>query len=561
MAKPVHVPIAYHVSRWTEDPLIKGAWSQLLVDGSPLDRINLGTPVSPSFVIAGEACDPDMPGMVHGAYKSGLAAAEYILKGEPMEENCQIVIIGAGAAGIAAAKELLAKNTANAKVLILEARNRLGGRVNTVPLGNTNGLAESDIIYVDAGATWLHQYPVNMLAEDAQSFKCELVSSDFLNPLRASIDGVDAHDPIKFFNNLLTTTANASQIDKSLACVIESVRGTYVSEEDRRVIEKSIVDVMSDSGVTTAELSARHGLEPGVGNTDFYFKRGFGSLISRLAEGLPITYNTAVKAIDWGGPDCRKVKLTTNKDEVFVADRCICTVPVSMYQNDPLLKITPELPELHRKCLDHIKLGLCEKVIMRFETRWWPVNPGGILRWYGGSLDAAGQVIYGDTWVDWLDLTDGVGHPVVMGFIYGQDSVTKCHAGKTDLEVALNATLALEHWAQQIEQGNKNATTAEVSRSEDVERDVPLSRRSDACDTVDDQLEGRSALPTPPTSSLPAKILPPSPSLSIDRSDKGLVSSSSLLLGSNGSLLHPGNYIDSGALTLMPCLVDIGGHA
>jgi len=380
MDKPVHRPISWYVSKWTDDPLCLGAWSQLLVDGSPSDRSNLGKPVSPSFIIAGEACDPDMPGMVHGAYKSGLVAAESVLSGG-IPENGLVVIIGAGASGIAAAKVIIERNKSNAKVLILEARNRLGGRVNTISVCGKG--EEDEVVFADAGATWLHQYPVNMLADTATSLKLDLISSDFQNPLRASIDDDEYIDDdlVKYFATLVTKEANSSQSNKSLTHVIDKVRSVYGTPIHQRSIDKSVVDVMSDSGITTDELSARYGLEPGVGNTDKFMKSGFSSLISHLADGLPIKYNTVVSSINWGGPDARTVELKTSTGEVIIADRCISTVPLSLYKENSTLTIQPELPELHRRSLDLMKLGICEKVILRFEDRWLPVNPGGILRW------------------------------------------------------------------------------------------------------------------------------------------------------------------------------------
>lgn len=66
---------------------------------------------------------------------------EFVLIQRGMDKK--IVLIGAGAAGIAAATKLVSNGFTN--VSILEAENRIGGRINTVPFGAN---------IVDMGAQW-----------------------------------------------------------------------------------------------------------------------------------------------------------------------------------------------------------------------------------------------------------------------------------------------------------------------------------------------------------------------------------------------------------------------
>lgn len=61
----------------------------------------------------------------------------------PHKMHKRIVIIGAGASGIAAATSLLAAGFEN--VLILEAENRIGGRIHTIQFGEN---------VLDMGAQW-----------------------------------------------------------------------------------------------------------------------------------------------------------------------------------------------------------------------------------------------------------------------------------------------------------------------------------------------------------------------------------------------------------------------
>jgi phytoene dehydrogenase-like protein len=95
-------------------------------------------------------------------------------------KNLKTVIIGAGAAGIFSACELK-KLQPHSEVVILEARDRIGGRVHTVELCDERG---EHPVFVDAGATWLQQFDDNYLAEMAVDMDIPVYKSDFNCPLR-----------------------------------------------------------------------------------------------------------------------------------------------------------------------------------------------------------------------------------------------------------------------------------------------------------------------------------------------------------------------------------------
>ena len=99
------------------------------------------------------------------------------------------------------------------------------------------------------------------------------------------------------------------------------------------------------------------------------------------------------------------------------------------------------------------KNAVSDKVILRFRDRWWPKVPGGILKWYDYSNDAADEVSDGIktmSWVEWVDLTDGIGSPVIVAFLCGDDAIRRWHSGRSDREVAFAATRALERLAYAV---------------------------------------------------------------------------------------------------------------
>ncbi len=81
--------------------------------------------------------------------------------------NVDVIIVGAGIAGISAARVLKAKGY---RVLILEARNRIGGRIWT---DNTLGTP------LDLGASWIHGITNNPIKQLADQFKLKTLKTDY----------------------------------------------------------------------------------------------------------------------------------------------------------------------------------------------------------------------------------------------------------------------------------------------------------------------------------------------------------------------------------------------
>jgi monoamine oxidase len=76
----VQEPSASVVTRWGRDPFARGSYSYLAVGSRPEDRAVLAEPLGPRLVLAGEATSVQYPSTVHGAWSSGIAAAERLLE-------------------------------------------------------------------------------------------------------------------------------------------------------------------------------------------------------------------------------------------------------------------------------------------------------------------------------------------------------------------------------------------------------------------------------------------------------------------------------------------------
>jgi hypothetical protein len=108
----------------------------------------------------------------------------------PMHDKIQhhstVAVIGAGASGIAASEKLLA---AGFKVVLIEARDRMGGRASTRLVGS---------VPFDTGASWLSDSRVNYLRTMAESSGVKFYPTDF-NRALVQYKGVNVPvDPTEF---------------------------------------------------------------------------------------------------------------------------------------------------------------------------------------------------------------------------------------------------------------------------------------------------------------------------------------------------------------------------
>ncbi len=140
--------------------------------------------------------------MVHGAWLTGVRAAQSCADGE------RVAVVGAGMAGLSAAAALHERDQ---DVVVLEARDRIGGRVHTVEL---------DGVRADAGGAWLQQRSRNPLVERCLALGLHLVPTDFASPLSGAHDG-PAGDVDHALTKLIEVVHAGADRDAPLSTVLD----------------------------------------------------------------------------------------------------------------------------------------------------------------------------------------------------------------------------------------------------------------------------------------------------------------------------------------------------
>ncbi|WP_045743985.1 flavin monoamine oxidase family protein [Actinoplanes rectilineatus] len=373
----------FAVSRWGDDPWALGSWSLIGRHGTPRDRIGLGTPVSTRLRIAGEATHPTRAGMTHGAYEQGADAGAWAAG----LGHRRVAVVGAGMAGLAAARVLVARGV---EAVVFEARDRIGGRTAGVDVGGTG---------FDLGANWLQQYDDNVLARLAEQCGLTVVATDFTDPLVLGSAVSTTKTDAAGLEDELRSRLAAAPADASIQDVLDDwlrSPAPWAPDVIRRFVDAEIV---MDTGAPLSWLSARHGFEPGVGEGDRWIVGGYRLLTDHLAEGLDIRLSHPVYRIEIDR------QVTVNGEDSY--DAVIVTVPVPVLAAGTIL-FDPPLPAAHRTALDHLGAGRVEKVILRFDRRFWPVH--GYYRVHGPEPTSVSE---------WLDATPADGIPTLVGLFAG----------------------------------------------------------------------------------------------------------------------------------------------
>jgi len=325
--------------------------------------------------------------------------------------DADTIVVGAGISGLTTARLLTQRGQ---RVLVLEARERIGGRVSSEREGG---------VTTDVGASWIHGIVDNSVYDAARAFGMRMheftVGSyqagsrpiAYYCPDGERLDDAarDAFvNDIAEFDRRLEKTIAASETGDSYGDVVERTLDALDWDRERaaRVREYMQHRTEEQYGAYITELDA-HGLDDDAFEGDeVVFPDGFGELATHLADGLDIRLDHEVTRVEWQtSPGTVTV---TSRHGRFVADRAIVTVPVGVLRSDDFT-FSPPLPDTHLAALAGLRMNAFEKVFVSFDAKFWDDDVYAIRR--QGPAAA--------WWHSWYDLTGLHGEPTLLTFAAG----------------------------------------------------------------------------------------------------------------------------------------------
>jgi monoamine oxidase len=273
------------------------------------------------------------------------------------ENIYDVVIIGAGASGLMAAWELVQTGK---KVAVVEARNRIGGRINTIVDKNFS-------LPIEAGAEFVHgDLKLTQLLLKKAGITFTKVSGDIWkkenNKLQKQEDFIDDYSDLeKKFKELKQDISVAQFINEHLqGDEYEELRFTlqnYV--EGYYAGDTAKVSTMALCKELTTSDDVQYRVEGGYQKlVDYIFKEA-------EQKGCFFYFNHAVRQINWKEND---VEVITDQ-KIFKAQKVLLTIPLGVLQSGKIT-FSPAVDE-KIETAKQLGFGPVIKIILQFENAFW----------------------------------------------------------------------------------------------------------------------------------------------------------------------------------------------
>lgn len=262
--------------------------------------------------------------------------------------NPDIVVIGAGAAGIGAGVALTRLGAAH---IILEAKNRIGGRAYS---------EETSLGYLwDHGCHWFHSADINVLRAIAEKLGHKFRQPRQKGSIKTFIDGKWAETSLRddYVWGLLGEIADAGKrgLDIPASELLDPAHRWYP------VIRHWVKLMYSAEPEQVSTLDAGRYNDTGI---NLAVEDGYGALIDKLACGLPIKLKSRV------------TKVNVRRDHVSLetasgtldAKAIVLAVPARMLETGRI-DMAPSLPAALTQAFQDVPMGWYEKIAIAFDRQ------------------------------------------------------------------------------------------------------------------------------------------------------------------------------------------------
>lgn len=270
-----------------------------------------------------------------------------------------IIIIGAGASGLNAARIL---SKAGKSVVVLEARDRIGGRIHTIQ--------ESDFSKpVETGAEFMHGLlPTTLDLIREAGIKYQRGEGRMWNVFEGKVEEGDSFN--EHWSEMIEVLKGLKK-DMSIAQFLNQHFGEKKYDELRESISKFVQGYDAADPDKASAFSLRQEWTSDEDLTGYHLVGGYSQLMNYLQKEsinhkAEFHLSCEVNEIQWKE---NEVKVSTTNGKTFEASKVLITVPPAVLRTNSI-KFHPEIKE-HSNAIQKIETGGVIKFLVEFHEAYW----------------------------------------------------------------------------------------------------------------------------------------------------------------------------------------------
>lgn len=277
---------------------------------------------------------------------------------QPSSQAVDVVVVGAGSAGIAAAWALIGLGHS---VQVIEAMGRVGGRAFTDR--RTYGVP------FDVGCAWLHKSDANPYTDYARRRGFTLRPHEY-DLERLYLAGERQAGAARRLAD------QAGPLEETLSEAISALPGDgpalLAQPAPATPLQLSVGDYLGalDMAVDLDELSSADYANAADLSPNLLCAEGFGAIVARRAQGLPIRLGTPARHIRRDG---RGVSVET--DHGRLKGRAVVVTASTGVLNAGAIRFTPELPVALRQAVSDVPMGMLAKIPLLIPRERFGLSP------------------------------------------------------------------------------------------------------------------------------------------------------------------------------------------
>ena len=296
-------------------------------------------------------------------------------------EAFDVVVVGAGAAGLTAAAQLA---NSGLKVIILEAHDRIGGRI----------YAQHDPVLdrpIELGAEFIHgMFPEIWEPLQSQNISIHEVEGDNWCVRQNQLSTCDFFEDV----NKILEQMDARQPDESFLSFLQrKFPDAGASPKQKEILERAVAYV---SGFNAADpdrvgvhwlVKGMEGEETIEGGRAFRSEHGYQDLLgimhNKLASAnVAVQTHTMVTSVVWKRGHVEVAAHRHGAAEKFSAKAVLITLPLGVLKASAgetgTVRFAPALPTEKLEALSKLEMGKASRVTLRFRERFWEeLSPQG----------------------------------------------------------------------------------------------------------------------------------------------------------------------------------------